>query len=243
MKYETAVKDILKRSHDVKSFRFPRPSELVYKPGQFLMITIKDGQGEITKHFSISSSPTETDFIEFTKKLTGNKFSNALDALQIGAWARIDAPYGAFTFQGEYAKLAMITGGIGITSARSIIKYCTDMKLNTDVVLLYSNHTTNDICFKDELDTMQSENKKLRVIYTITDPDNSWTGIKGRINVDLVKKEIPDYAERLFYISGPVAMVQDMVTLLKGMGIAQAQIKQDLFTGFQPGPSHVDLKK
>ena len=242
MKYETAVKDVVKQTHDVKSFRFPRPAELAYKPGQFLMITIKDGQAEITKHFSISSSPTETD-IQFTKKLTGNKFSNALDTLQVGSWAKIDAPYGNFTFQGEYEKLAMITGGIGITPARSIIKYCTDMKLNTDIALLYSNHTSEDICFKNELDEMQSQNQKFRAVYTVTDVNHSWSGLTGRINADMIKKEIPDYAERLFYISGPMAMVQDMVALIKGMGIQQGQIKQDLFTGFPPGSSHVDVKK
>lgn len=31
-------------------------------------------------------------------------------------------PYGDFTFQGEYEKVGMLTGGIGITPLRSMIK-------------------------------------------------------------------------------------------------------------------------
>src|SRR4030042_6743233 len=101
MKFETNVKEIIPRTPNVTSFRFPRPPELDYKPGQFLFITIKQGDKELSKHFSFSSSPTEKDHIEFTKKLTDHEYSEALKSVKVGDWARIDAPYGQFTFEGE----------------------------------------------------------------------------------------------------------------------------------------------
>jgi len=84
MKFETNVKEIVRRTYNVKSFRFPRPSSLSYKAGQFMFVTIRSGKDEARKHFTISSSPTEKGFIEFTKKLTGHPFANALDALKVG---------------------------------------------------------------------------------------------------------------------------------------------------------------
>ena len=70
MKFETAVKEIVPRTVNVKSFRFPKPEALDYKPGQFLLMTVKSAGKELVKPFSISSSPTEKEHMEFTKKLT-----------------------------------------------------------------------------------------------------------------------------------------------------------------------------
>ena len=122
MKFETKFQQIIPRTHDVTSFRFPRPAELDYKPGQFFYITLKQGDKELSKHFSFSSSPTEKDHIEFTKKFTDHEYSLALKAAKVGDWARIDAPFGQFTFEGEYPKIALLGGGIGITPFLSISK-------------------------------------------------------------------------------------------------------------------------
>ena len=76
MKNETYVKEIIPRTHNVTSFRFPRPAALEYKAGQFFFITLKADGRELKKHFSFSSSPTEKAHIEFTKKLTDSDFSS-----------------------------------------------------------------------------------------------------------------------------------------------------------------------
>ena len=104
MKFETKITEIIPRTADVNSYRFPRPAELTYKPGQFFFVTIKQGDKELTHHFSFSSSPTEKEHFEFTKKFTDHEYSLALKAAKVGDWARIDAPYGQFTFEGEYPK-------------------------------------------------------------------------------------------------------------------------------------------
>ena len=44
--------------------------------------------------------------------------------------------------------------------------------------------------------------------------------------------EIPDYRDRIFYISGTHAMVSSMETTLHRMGIPRKQIKTDFFPGF-----------
>ena len=81
MKFETRLKEVISRTHNVKSFRFPRPTKLKYLPGQFFFITIKNKEEELTKHFSFSSSPSEKGYIEFTKKLSESEFSDTLKKL------------------------------------------------------------------------------------------------------------------------------------------------------------------
>jgi ferredoxin-NADP reductase len=233
MKFETYVKEIIPRTYNVTSFRFPRPETLSYKPGQFMFVTIKaEGGKELSKHFSISSSPTEKTHLEFTKKLTESEFSTALKALKKGDWARIDAPYGKFTFEGEHEKIGLLAGGIGITPLMSICKYCTDKRLNTKITLLYGNRTENDIAFRRELETMQEQNANLKVVFILNEASNEWKSATGIIDAEMVKKEIPDYKETVFYTCGPPAMVETMGKLVEQLGLPKTQLNREYFAGY-----------
>jgi ferredoxin-NADP reductase len=232
MKFETYVKEIIPRTHNVTSFSFPRPADLNYKPGQFLFVTLKVDGKELSKYFSFSSSPTEKTHIEFTKKLSDSEFSTALRGLKKGDWARIDAPYGKFTFEGEYEKIGLLGGGIGITPFMGICKYCTDMRLNTKVTLLYGNRTENDIAFRKELETMREQNKNLKVVFILNEASSGWKGVTGLINAGMIKKEVPDYKETMFYTCGPSAMVEIMGKFIEELGLPKTQLKREYFTGY-----------
>ena len=231
MKFETSVKEIIPRTSDISSYRFARPAELSYKSGQYMIVTIKSGDKELTHPFSFSSSPTEKEYIEFTKKFTPNEYSVVLKTLKLDDWARIDAPYGKFTFEGEYPKIALLTGGIGITPFRSIMRYCTDKQLSTSIVLLYGCRNPSEIGFKNEMEEMQRQNKNLKVVLTVNEPNAAWKGPVGNITAELVKKEIPDYKERVFFACGPPGMVQAMTNLIKELELPETKLRLESFLG------------
>jgi len=234
--FETKVMDIIQRTHDIKSFRFAIPEEIYFKPGQYFVLTIKINGEEATKHFSFSISPTEKGYVEFTKRITGSEFSQALNQLKMGDWARLKLPYGFFTFEGEYDKIAFLVGGIGITAVRSMCKYACDKKLPADIVLIYGNTTEKDIAFHEDFLQMEAGNKNLRVVYTLTNPvdKHTWKGRIGIINIEMVKKEISDYAERVFYICGPPKMVDYLRSLLSDeLKLDKGKIKWEHFSGYE----------
>ncbi len=231
MKFETKIKEIIPRTVDVASYGFPRPPELTYKPGQYFFITIKQGGKELTKPFSFSSSPTEKDFFEFTKKFTDHEYSMALKAAKVGDWARIDAPYGQFTFEGEYPKIALLAGGIGITPFMSICKYATDKRLDSKITLFYGCRSEQEIAFKQELEDMQKKNSHLKVIYILNEPSPGWTGKVGFVTVDLIKQEVPDFKDRIFYACGPPRMVTAMQKVVAALGLPGTQLKLEYFVG------------
>ncbi len=232
MKFETNFQEIIQRTHDVTSFRFPRPVGLDYKPGQFLFVTLKQGDKELRKHFSFSSSPTEKDHIEFTKKLTDHEYSEALKAVKVGDWARIDAPYGQFTFEGEYPKIALLGGGIGITPFISICKNACDKGLSNKITLFYGCRTENDIVFRKEFEDLTQKNKNLKLVFILNEATPQWRGATGIINADMVKRELPDYKETVFYACGPPPMVKAMETLIESLGLPKTQLKLEYFTGY-----------
>jgi glycine betaine catabolism B len=232
MKFETKFQEIISRTHDVTSFRFPRPAELDYKAGQFFFVTLKQENKEHSKHFSFSSSPTEKDHIEFTKKFTDHEYSLALKAAKVGDWARIDAPYGQFTFEGEYPKITLLGGGIGITPFMSICKNTTDKGLNNKITLFYGCRTENDMAFRIELEALAKKNKNLNLIYIIKQPTTEWKGATGNINAEMVKQLLPDYQENVFFTCGPHPMVEAMEKLVVSLGLPKEKLKRELFSGY-----------
>lgn len=236
VQFETEVLAIIQRTHNVKSFRFKIRDNVDFKPGQFFLVMIKIDGVEKTKHFSFSNSPTEKDYLEFTKRITESDYSKALDNLKIGDWARLKMPLGSFTFTGEYEKIAFLSGGIGITPIRSICKFVTDRGLTTDIVLLYGNNREEDIIFRQDFDQMASTNKNMHIVYTLTSPDidrKDWLGRSGYIDDEMIKEEISDYKERVFYLCGQPKMVESLINILKDkLGLGADKIKTENFVGY-----------
>lgn len=232
MEFTANLTEVIQRTHDIKSFRFNRPAEFDYKAGQFIFVTITVFGEKVRKPFTISSSPTEKDYLEFTKKLTGHDFSNELDAMSVGDTLDIDGPYGNLTFEGEYDKIALISGGIGITPMISICKYCADAGLDTKVTMISSNKMQDDIVFGAELDKMERENKNLKVLHTLTRAGDTWQGCRERVCESMITREIPDYKEFVFYLCGPPVMLDSMVSILDSLGIPKERVKQESFVGY-----------
>ncbi len=231
MKFETIVKEVIPRTADTCSFRFPRPDGFDFKPGQYMLVTIKVGDNELMHPFSLSSSPTDRGFIEFTKKLTASEYSARLRTMNPGEWARIDGPYGKFTCECEYEKILLLAGGIGITPFYSIIKFCTDNQLSTSIVLFYGARNENDIAFKRELEETQLRNPHFKLLYILNEPSVNWTGKTGFVTPDLIRQEVPDFKDRVFYACGPPAMVTAMQKVVSALGLVVEQLKLESLVG------------
>lgn len=211
--FELKIQRIIPRSYNVKSFRLEAAAGVDYQAGQFLLAKLKSSGG-LKRYLSLSSSPTEKGYIEFTKKITDSEFSRALDVARSGESLLIQYPFGKFTLDESGVKIAFLSGGIGITPIRSICKYATDKKSATDIVLLYANRTAKDIVFKEDFEEMQRANPGLKVAHVLSELDPGFKSRTGRINGQMIKEEIPDYSQRKFYLCGPPAMVEAMKAIL-----------------------------
>lgn len=230
--FETHFSEIIVRAPAVKSFQFPVPAEQApFEPGQFMFLTIRVNGAEALHHFTISSSPTDP-YLEFTKRITEHDYSQALDAARPGDWARIQGAAGSFTLPKEKRPLALLTGGIGITPARSMLRHLFAKNEERDIVLLFGNLRYEDIVFKAELDEIASAMPGVRVEYVLGQPPPDWSGKSGMIDKSLIMETIKDYQQRLFYISGPPRMVMSLQTQLAALKIPLERIIRDSFTGY-----------
>lgn len=226
------VKEVIQRTYNVKSVRLEVLADVVYAAGQFLRVSLL-GKDDLKRYLSISSSPTEKGYIEFTKKLTQSDFSTALNGLKAGDKVKVEFPYGKFTLADPASKITFLSGGIGITPIRSIAKYVVDRNLGTDMVLVYANRSIKDVVFKDDFDGMQRYYPQLKVAHVLCEAAAGFKCTVGLINAQVIRSEVPDYGLRKFYLCGPPAMVESMKKILaEELLLKQENIITENFAGY-----------
>ena len=231
------LKERNKLGSDEYEFVFSPDKSFSFRPGQYLEWTLghrfSDSRGN-RRYFTIASSPTEDDVrmgVKFYEPASTYK-------IELGAMKASDV-ISASSLAGDFVlprnkekKLVFIAGGIGITPFRSMVQYMVDKKEPREAVLLYSNKKVDEIAYKNTFDRAGRE-IGLRTIYAVTDEKNKIAGMyNGKIDGQLIAKEIPDFQERIFYISGPHGMVEAFKKTLKNLGVPWWRIKADYFPGF-----------
>jgi ferredoxin-NADP reductase/nitrite reductase/ring-hydroxylating ferredoxin subunit len=238
---------------DMMTFKLTRGA-MNFKAGQFAFFKLDgvtgDSKGPI-RHFSIASSPTESEYLLISTRIRDTPYKQKLASLSDGTKIVTWGPQGEFVLQ-EDKPAVFLSGGIGVTPFRSMIKYATDKKLPTKIVVFDSNRNAQNILYKEEFDTWAQENNNLKIIYTITDEEDrnqnekggkqpsasstaSWKGERGRIDKAMVEKYLKkeELASSIFYICGPPGMLKAMQDLLKKeLNIPKERIKVEEFTGY-----------
>jgi len=138
---------------------------LDYTAGQFAFFDIggvsNDPKGPI-RHFTIASSPTE-DFIMISTRIRDTPYKKRLSSLEEGAKVKVRGPEGKFVLHEDYSKAAvLLSGGIGVTPFRSMIKYATDKQLPLKINMFDSNRDQANILYKNEFDECLNTNRNLK---------------------------------------------------------------------------------
>lgn len=200
-----------------------------WQPGQFLEWSIPhphpDSRG-VRRWFTIASSPTEEKVLLTTKLYEkSSSFKSTLLNLKPGYEITVSEPDGDFVLPKDTTrKCLFIAGGTGITPFRSMVKYLLDSNQSQPIIMLYSVKTAEEVAFKE---VWTEANKKfgLKPIFVITDQT-------GFITPEVIKKEAPDWQERLFYVSGPEPMVESFEKMLSDMDVRRENLKRDYFPGY-----------
>ena len=236
MNFASTLLEKIPRSSDTTSYRFSRPPAYTFKAGQWYTITVPSPEGPLDHHFSHADSPTESQ-IELTTRLTGSTFKNSLDSLPVGAVVQIQGPYGLFLFGYDKPRIAFLTGGIGVTPVRSMLRYLADTKgagrqPGQELVVFYGSMTEDGIVYKDEFDEFERVIPGLRVVHVITNPTENWKGYGGFITAGIVRAELADPTTWTYYIVGPPPMITAMDKVMQQLEIPQDHTVVESFAGY-----------
>ena len=219
------VTEIRTETPDVKTFRvvgLDGTNCFDHKPGQCAMLTIP-GVGEAM--FSITSSPTETEYKDFSIKRCG-QLTDWLHSMEVGQEIGIRGPYGnPFPVDTEFKghNLLFIAGVIGLAPLHSVINYVRANRENYGTVdILYGSRSADDLVDYEEIKEVWEKEDGINVYLTIDREQEGWDGHVGFVPSYL--KELNFEANKTAIICGPPIMIKFVLQALLEMGFEKTQV-------------------
>ena len=219
------VTHIKQQTPDVQTYRVTAPEGGVvfpHLPGQCAMLSAP-GVGEAM--FSITSSPTNTEYMEFSIKKCG-ALTDWLHGMEVGQQLTVRGPYGnSFPVETELRgrDLLFIAGGIGLAPLRSVINYVRDNRANYGAVdIVYGARTSRDLVYLDEIRDEWDGRNGVNVHLTVDCEEADWKGHVGF--VPNFVKELAFTPSRTGLVCGPPIMIKFVLAALQEMGFATTQV-------------------
>ncbi len=237
--YKVKLKGRQEIAAGTMAFRFEKPAGFSYKAGQcgdFMLADPPETDAEgNTRTFTLASAPYEDDLMVATR-MRDTAFKRVLKTMPIGTEVSLDAPSGSLTLHSDARIPAVfLSGGIGVTPARSIVLQATHDKLTHKIVLFDSNRRPEDSAFLDELAEAQTRNPNFTLVGTMTEMEKSsktWSGATGFVTKAMLMKSVKDLDLPIFYLSGPPTMVAAMRKILDDSSVKDDKIRTEEFSGY-----------
>ena len=225
------ITDIREETPDVKTFRVNAPEGgklFEHMPGQCAMLCapgISEGM------FSITSSPTNKEYQEFSIKRCG-MLTDHLHSLEVGDQITVRGPYGNNFPVDTVLKgkdLVFIAGGIGLAPLRSVINYVIDNRADYGKVdIVYGSRSADDLVQLKEIKEVWMNTEGVNVHLTIDREQEGWEGHVGFVPTFV--KELGEGGQIEFGINtislicGPPIMIKFVLGALKDMGVQKDKI-------------------
>ncbi len=219
------VTDVRTDTPDVKTFRVvgldgKKPFEHI--PGQCAMLSMP-GVGEAL--FSITSSPTNEEYLEFSIKKCGC-VTTWLHEIEPGQQVTLRGPYGnGFPVDTELKgkDLLIIAGGIGLAPVRSVINYVRAHRENYGTLdIVYGSRSKEDLVdYQEILDEWMAEDG-INVHLTIDREQPDWDGHVGF--VPNYVKELNFDTSKTVVMCGPPIMIKFTLAGLEELGFQRDQV-------------------
>ncbi len=168
--------------------------------------------------YSLSAMPAPP-YLRLTVRTDGDHGS-ALATLPAGTRVAIEGPYGAFTSDRATGKKVLLVGaGVGVTPLRAILE---SLPSHMDVSLIVRATSREDLVLNDEL-TKLVEGRGGAIHEIVGTRD------KVRLDVSMLRRLVPDVAERDVYVCGPEGFADHFETAARKVGVHAERIHREAF--------------
>lgn len=246
------VAEIVERGADVKSYTLVPDEEngtkelAYFAAGQYLSITVKIGEIDVTRPYSISSSPKESlegKYVLTIKRVGDGLVSQfILDNWSVGTCFDASAPLGTFTYEPlrDASTVIGLAGGSGITPFHSLAKAIVDGDEDCSLVLLYGSKNLDEALFMDDFKALEAASDKIKVVNVLSDSEAEGCE-KGFITADLIKKYAPE-GEYSIFLCGPQAMYNFADKEIEKLSLRRKFVRHELFGEYHNPEKNDDYK-
>ena len=223
---------------DIYEFIFHTNHRFSYEAGQYLQWVLphktQDSRGT-RRYFTIASSPKE-EFVRLGVKFNSpsSSFKKKLKSMKKGDSLYAGPLDGDFVLSESAKKVTFIAGGIGITPFVGMLRFLMEEPDSPEITFFNCNSRERDVSYLDLLKTAEAE-LGMNLIHVLSRDEGPYSlknVEKGRLTSKMVKRHLADLQDQVFYISGPISMVNAYKKMLKDLGVKKKNILTDYFPGF-----------
>jgi predicted ferric reductase len=157
-------------------------------------------------------------------------FTRTISSIAPGTRAYIDGPHGVFSpdrYQGP--GFVFIAGGVGIAPLMSILRTFATRGDHRPCYLFFGMKHIDQAAFREEIDSLAAR-LRLTVIYAVSDPPADWTGERGYVDVDMLRRYLPtNYQALQYFICGPNVMQDAMEDALDDLRVPGERVHTERF--------------
>lgn len=210
---------------EIKHFVFevPEVEQLEFRPGQFVSFTEQIRGKEVTRAYSIASTPAGNRFELCLNLVADGHFSPYLFALEPKGEVPMKGPLGTFVLREPVRDTILVATGTGIAPMRGILAEALDRHPERQFTLIFGARYEAGLVYADEFRALAEQHRNFRFWPTLTRPGEEWQGCTGRVQA-LVVEAVGDRLDLDVYICGMKVMVDEVRTLLKARGFDRKQI-------------------
>lgn len=239
--YTIALQERTAVADGTESFFFEKPAGFQYQAGQYVALILPkidgaeaDAKG-LVRSFSLTSAPCES-VLSFTMRSGESSFKKTCWQLRVGDTVTITDPVGFFVLPPaeDVRPIVFLSGGIGITPVRSMLKQAEYERSERQFTLLYANRFLKDAAFHQDIQKLALKNfRYVTILSQSEDRCAPADDERGYIDQAIIEKYIGDVRGSLYYIVGSPEFTGAMETILAELGVPKEQCKKDPFTGLR----------
>ncbi|XP_070691505.1 cytochrome b5 reductase 4 [Pempheris klunzingeri] len=174
-------------------------------------------------------SSQESDYYLMIKVYPDGVLTPHLNSLHIGDHISVSGPEGTFSLRPlrDVTHLYLLAAGTGFTPMARLIRVALqDIDTIRKTKLLFFNRQEEDILWRRELDEVAANNERFQVEYVLSEPCESWTGRRGRVDESMLKDFLnrPDGSKCYVCMCGPTAFTELTIGLLKQQGFTEEEL-------------------
>jgi len=200
--------------------------ELIFQPGQYVLINQEFNEKNIKRAYSFSSVPSDLPQFELTvRRFDDGLMSSWLTDLPAGSELEMVAPLGVFTSDlGKNQRKCLIAIGCGIAPLKSIMQDWLNNN-NYEVSLFFGNRFLGGVPYHEQFEQWQSVNESFHYYPCISRLREETTeGVyRGRV-YEVMDNEIKDFNNQDYYLCGSREMIDQVKEYLLAKGVAADNI-------------------
>lgn len=230
------VGTVLRRTHETAhavTLRIDVPDWQGHRAGQHVdvRLTAEDGY-TAARSYSIASPPGADGVCITVVRIDDGEVSPYLTtALDVGDPLELRGPIGGyFVWEAtDRRPVLLVGGGSGVVPLMSMLRHHAALDDESEMHLLYSARTQDDVLYRDELDSLVGGRRSVTITLT-REPGSQWRGHRGRVGAELLGEAgwLPA-AEPYCYVCGPTPFVETAADALVALGHAPMRIRTERF--------------